>query len=160
MSSTERADALALNAAVPELTIPEDTETFLDAMPVPELASIWRILQRSSRRDQTSAAWAALMYFSRLSKRRPDRVLDLALEILRAESDKPTVMRLNDTFMPALIDAHGTEMIDRIAREASTNERFRDLLGGVRCYRAPNESKARLDAPVEQHSGEKLLKPC
>jgi hypothetical protein len=129
MSSTEHADTLSLGAAASELTTPEDTEIFLDAMPILELASMWGALQRLSRRDQTAATWAALMYFNRLSKRLPHRALDLALEVLRIESDKPAAMQLNDTFMLALIDAHGTEMIDRIAREASVNKRFRDLLG-------------------------------
>jgi hypothetical protein len=131
MGSTEDADMLAHIAAAPELATSDDPEIFLDAMPIPELASMWGTLQRLSRRDQTSATWSALMYFNRLSKRRPHRALDLALEVLRVESDKPTAMQLNDTFMLALIDAHGTEIIDRIEREASVNKRFRDLLGGV-----------------------------
>ena len=139
MSSTEDADTLALRAAAPGQTTPDDTEIFLDAMPISELASMWDTLQRLGRRDQTSATWAALMYFNHLSKRRPDRALDLALEFLRAKSDKPTAVHLNDTFMLAMIDAHGAEMIERIEREASVNKRFRDLLGGIRCYRTPDE---------------------
>jgi len=39
----------------------------------------------------------------------------------------------------ALIDAHGTEMIERIEREAPVDKHFRDLLGGIRCYRTPDE---------------------
>ncbi len=129
MSSTKTLTHSALSAAASELTTPDDTEIVLDAMPISELASMWGALQRLSRRDQTAATWAALMYFNRLSKRRPHRALDLALEVLRVESDKPAVMQLNDKFMLALIDAHGTEMIDRIEREASVNKHFRDLLG-------------------------------
>ena len=53
MGSTEDADMLALVAAAPELATPDDTEIFLDAMPIPELASMWGALQRLSRRDQT-----------------------------------------------------------------------------------------------------------
>ena len=119
MGSTEDADMLALVAAAPELATSDDIEIFLDAMPIPELASMWGALQRLSRRDQTSGTWAALMYFNRLSKRRPDRAFDLALEVLRAESDKPTVMQLNDKFMLALLYAHGAEMIDRMNRGAT-----------------------------------------
>ena len=59
-------------------------------------------LQRLSRRDQTSGAWAAIMYFDHLPHDKPDRALDLALEVLRSESDKPTVMQLNDKFMMSL----------------------------------------------------------
>ena len=56
MGSTEDADMLALIAEAPELATPDDTETFLDAMPVAELASMWGALQRLSRRDKTGAA--------------------------------------------------------------------------------------------------------
>ena len=38
MGSTEDAEMLALIAAAPELATPDDTEIFLDAMPIPELA--------------------------------------------------------------------------------------------------------------------------
>ena len=53
MGSTEDADMLALVAAAPELATSDDIEIFLDAMPIPELASMWGALQRLSRRDQT-----------------------------------------------------------------------------------------------------------
>ena len=80
MGSTEDADMLALIAAAPELATPDDTETFLYAMPVAELASMWGALQRLSRRDKTSAAWSAFLYFDHLPHKRPDRALDLALK--------------------------------------------------------------------------------
>ena len=71
------------------------------------------------------------MYFDHLPHRKPDRALELALEVLRSESDKPTVMQLNDKFMMALMYAHGAAVIDRIEREAEDNARLRWLLGGV-----------------------------
>lgn len=46
MGSTEAADMLALIAAAPELATPVDTETFLDAMPVAEIASMWGAKRR------------------------------------------------------------------------------------------------------------------
>ena len=55
MGSTRDAKVLALIAAAPELAKSDDTDAFLDAMPVPELASMWCALQRLSRRDQTPA---------------------------------------------------------------------------------------------------------
>ena len=131
MGSTEDADMLALIAAAPELATPDDTDAFLDAMPIPELASMWRALQRLNRGDQASGMWAALMYFNRLSHRRPDRARDLAREVLRAETDKPTVTPLNDQLMLALLYAHGAEMIDRIESEAEHDVRLRGLLGGT-----------------------------
>ena len=131
MGSTEEAKVLALIAAAPELGTPDDTDHFLNAMPVEDLASLWAVLQRLSRRDQTSGAWAAKLYFDHLPHRKPDRALELALEVLRSESDKPTVMQLNDKFMVALMYAHGAGVIDRIEAEAANNSRLRWLLGGI-----------------------------
>ena len=131
MKSTEDAHVLALIAAAPELGTPDDTDHFLNAMPVEDLASLWAVLQRLSRRDQTSGAWAAKLYFDHLPHRKPDRALDLALEVLRSESDKPTAMQLNDKFMLALLYVNGESVIDRIEAEAKDNERLRWLLGGI-----------------------------
>ena len=145
MVSIEDVNLLAVIAATPELASPDDTDGFLDAMPIPELASMWCALQRLSRRDQTPGAWAAKLYFDQLPHRWPDRALDLALEVLRAETDKPTVMQLNDKFMLALLYVHGVEMIDRIESEAEHNSRLRWLLGGI--YFGPDEPvKSRIDA--------------
>jgi hypothetical protein len=145
MGSTEDANALAVIAATPELATPDDTDGFLNAMPIPELASMWCALQRLSRRDQTPGAWPTKLYFDHLPHRWPDRALDLALEVLRAETDKPTVMQLNDKFMMALLYAHGAEMIDRIESEAEHNSRLQWLLGGI--HFGPDESvKSRIEA--------------
>lgn len=131
MGSTEDANVLAGIAAAPELSTPDDTDAFLNAMPVAELASMWCALQRLSRRDQTSGAWAAILYFDHLPHNRPDRAFDLALEVLRSEPDKPTVMQLNDKFMLSLIYAHGAGVIERIEAEAQHNARLRWLIGGI-----------------------------
>ncbi len=131
MDSIEEAKVLAVVAAAPELSTPDETDVFLNAMPLVELASLWCVLQRLSRRDQTGAAWAAKVYFDHLPHNNPARALDLALEVLRQETDKPTLMQLNDKFMLALLYAHGDEVIDRIAAEAKDNARLRWLLGGI-----------------------------
>ena len=131
MGSTEDADMLALIAAAPELATPDDTEVLLDAMPITELASMWGAVQRLSRRDRTGASWSAFLYFDHLPHKRPDRALDLALEVLRSEPDKPTVMQLNDKFMLSLLYAHGAAVIGRIETEAKQNARLRWLLGGM-----------------------------
>lgn len=131
MGLTEDAKLLETVAEAPQLRGPGETEIFLDAMPMAELASLWCVLQRVSRRDQTGGIWAASMYFDRLPHRKPDRALDVAIEVLRSETDKPTVMQLNDKFLPALLYAHGDEVIERIETEADANERLRWLLGGL-----------------------------
>jgi hypothetical protein len=131
MGSMKEAKALETIVAAPELATPEATEAFLNAMPVGELASIWCVVQCLSRRDQTGGAWAAIMYFDRLPHDAPDRALDLALEVLRAEADKLTVMQLNDKFMLSLIYANGDAVMERIEREAKDNAKLRWLLGGI-----------------------------
>lgn len=137
MGMTEDAKVLAMIAAAPELGTPDETDVFLNAMPIADLASMWCVLQRLSRRDQTAGAWATKLYFDHLPHAHPDRALDLALEVLRAETDKPTVMQLNDKFMLSLLYAHGAEVIGRIEAEAKGNERLRWLLGGI--YFGPGE---------------------
>ena len=145
MGPTEDADMLALIAAAPELATPDDTETFLDAMPMSELASMWGALQRLSRRDQTGAAWSAILYFDHLPHKRPDRAFDLALEVLRSEKDKPTVMQLNDKFMLSLLYANGAAVIERLETEAKRNAALRWLLGGI--HFGPDEPfKRRIEA--------------
>ena len=131
MGSTEDAEVLALIGAAPDLGTPDATDHFLNAMPVEDLASLWAVLQRLSRRDQTSGAWAAKLYFDHLPHRKPDRALDLALEVLHSETDKPAVMQLNDKYMMSLIYAQGADVIDRIEAEAKHNARLRWLLGGI-----------------------------
>jgi hypothetical protein len=131
MGSIEDTNLLAVIAAASELATPDDADSFLDAIPLPELASMWRALQRLSRSGQISGVWAVLMYFNRLSHRWPDRARGLAREVLRAEADKPAVMQLNDKLMLALHYAHGAEMIDRIESEAEHDLRLRQLLGRI-----------------------------
>jgi hypothetical protein len=145
MGSTEDAEMLALIAAAPELATPDDTETMLNAMPIPELASMWGALQRLSRRDKTGAAWSAFIYFDHLPHKQPDRAFDLVLEVLHSEADKPTVMQLNDKFMLSLLYAHGAAVIGRIEAEAKRNPALRWLLGGM--YFGPEEPfKRRIEA--------------
>ena len=81
---------------------------------------MWGALQRLSRRDQTGAAWSAFLYFDHLPHKRPDRALDLALEVLRSEPDKPTVMQLNDKFMLSLLYAHGAAVVGQIKIRSET----------------------------------------
>jgi Family of unknown function (DUF6869) len=138
MGSTEDANVLASIVAAPELASPDDTDAFLNAMPIPELASMWCALQRLSRRDQTSGIWAAILYFDHLPHNWPDRALDLALEVLRSEPDKPTVMQLNDKYMPSLMYAHGANVIGRIEAEVRQNAGLRWLIGGI--HFGPDES--------------------
>jgi hypothetical protein len=137
MGQDEDAKTLAVIAAAPELRNSEATDAFFDAMEVTELASMWCALQRLSRRDQIGGAWTAKLYFDHMPHQKPSRALDLVIDVLASEIDKPTVMQLNDKLMPALLYAHGPAMIDRIEREASESPALRWLLGGI--FVAPDE---------------------
>src|SRR5215470_14432363 len=132
MATTEDAKILAVVTSVPELAGDEEANAFFDAIPIPQLAAMWCALQRVSRRDQTGSVWAAKVYFDHLPSDQPDRALDLVLEVLAAEHDKPTVMLLNDKLMLSLMFTHGTTMIDRVEAAARDNAKLRWLLGGVR----------------------------
>jgi len=121
---------LAVIAATSELATPDHVDEFLDALPIPELASVWRALQRLGRCDQVSGVWAVLMYFNRLSHRWPDRARDLAREALGAETGEPMAIQPNDKLMLALLYAPGAEMVGRIESDAEHDVRLRQLLGG------------------------------
>lgn len=131
MGPTDDTGLLEVIAAAPQLRTPDETEAFLDSMPISELAAMWCVLQRVSRRDQVGSVWALKLYFDHLPHRRPQQALDLALKVLRTEADKPTVMQLNDKFLLSLLYARGEEVIGRIEQEAARNDRLRWLLGGV-----------------------------
>jgi len=131
MGLTDDTGLLEVIAAAPQLRTPDETEAFLDPMPISELASMWCALQRVSRRDQAGSVWALKLYFDHLPHRRPQQALDLVLEVLEVEADKPTVMQLNDKFLLSLLHAHGEAVIARIEHEAAHNDRLRWLLGGV-----------------------------
>lgn len=152
MGSTEDTGVLARIASA-EISAPEASDAFFNAIPIPELASLWGALQRLSRRDQTGSAWTAIMYFDHLPHRQPNRALDLAFEVLRSETDKLTVMQLNDKFMSALMFAHGDEVIGRIEAEAAGNARLRWLLGGL-FFGAEEPLKGRIEAIADADAWE------
>ncbi len=132
MVTAQDGKVLSVVTSVPEMTGDEEANAFFDALPMPQLATIWCALQRVSRRDQTGSVWAAKVYFDHLPHDQPDRALDLVLEVLVAETDKATVMQLNDKLMLSLMFTHGAEMIDRVEAAARNNAKLRWLLGGVR----------------------------
>lgn len=124
-------DAIAAVTSVSELKGDEDANALFDALPIPELATMWCALQRVSRRDQTGSVWAAKVYFDHLPSDRPDRAFGLVLAVLASEQDKATVMLLNDKLMLSLMFTHGAEMIDLVEVAARDNDKLRWLLGGV-----------------------------
>jgi hypothetical protein len=131
---------------VPGAETHEEQQKLFDAMPLAELADTWRALQQVGLRDKTAGTWAAFHYFDALPHHRPDRALDLILEILRRETDIPVLLQLGDKFTPALLYAHGAVLIDRLEREAAANPRLRWLLGSVIWWTEDDNLEARLAA--------------
>jgi len=125
------ADPITIASSAPELAGDDEANALFDALAISELATMWCALQRVSRRDQTGSVWAAKVYFDHLPGEQPDRALDLVIEVLATEQDKPTVMLLNDKLMLSLMFAHGPEVIDRVVAEARNNAKLRWLLGGI-----------------------------
>jgi hypothetical protein len=131
MVTAEDANVLASVTSISELPGDDEANALFDALPIPQLAMMWCALQRISRRDQTGSVWAAKVYFDHLPHDQPDRALDLVLEVLATEQDKPTVMLLNDKLMLSLMFTHGAEVIDRVEVAAHDNSKLCWLLGGV-----------------------------
>ena len=114
-------------------------------MSVQELARAWVEQYSKSDRDRDDNFFAMMDYESELREEDPEKAIDLIVEILKIETN-PVLLSL--LAAGPLEDVISMETIDRIEREAQTNKRFHDLLGGVWYYRASDELKARLDALV------------
>lgn len=115
------------------------------ALTTAELARVW-IEQKTKANKDRDRNWFALMDFERdLVEDAPDVVIDLVLAILAVETH-PAVLSL--LAAGPLEEVIGLGTIDRIEREAASNERFRDLLGGVWYWNETSELKARLDSIV------------
>jgi hypothetical protein len=130
--------------AVPGAETPEEERKLFDAMPLAELADVWRALQQVGLRDQTEGTRATFNYFDSLPHQQPERALDLILEILRRETDSATLLQLGDKFTPALLYAHGPTLIDRLERETAANPPLRWLLGSVYWWTEDDALEARL----------------
>jgi hypothetical protein len=125
---------------------PEEQRKAFDAMPVSEIAALWRALQRVGLRDKTEGTWATFHYFDSLPHEQPDRALDMLLEVLKTEPEVPVLLRLGDKFVPALMYRHGAVVMDRLEREAAGNAQLRWLLGCASYWTEDETLKARLAA--------------
>lgn len=116
-----------------------------EAMSTPQLARAWIEQYSKSDRDRDDNFFVLMDFERDLREEDPERAIDLILEILRAETNPVLLSMLA---AGPLEDVISMKTIDRIEREAAANTRFRDLLGGVWYFRAPDELKARLDALI------------
>ena len=145
MSILKEATAAA-TMPVPGAETPDEQQSIFDAIPMAELADLWRALQYAGYRDRTEGMWTTFRYFDSLPHQQPERALDLILEVLRRETDVPVLLQLGDKFTPALIYAHGEKLIGRLEREAKHNARLRWLLDCVYYWTDDEAQKMRLEA--------------
>ncbi|MCP4618036.1 MAG: hypothetical protein GY844_16585 [Bradyrhizobium sp.] len=116
-----------------------------EAMSVPQLARAWVEQYSKSDRDRDDNFFTLMDFERDLREDDPDRAIDLIIEVLRIENN-PVLLSMLAAGL--LEDVISMKTIDRIEREAAANTRFRDLLGGVWYFRAPDELKARLDTLI------------
>ncbi|RAI44398.1 DUF6869 domain-containing protein [Rhodoplanes roseus] len=122
------------------------TRVDVAALPLDALARAW-VEQHGKPEKDRDANWHALADHERdLLDRDPDRALDLVLAVLAIETDRNLLSLLAAGLLEGLI---GPDTIARVEREAATNRRFRELLGGVWYHNEPDELRARLDAIVK-----------
>ena len=134
-----RADEEAHNTPAEAIDFPRLT--------VAELARVWLDQHGKPYKDH-DANWQALCDYEReLIESDPDKVLDVILAILAIETN-PAVLGLLSAGL--LEDVISMDVIDRVEREAKSNERFRELLCGVWYSRVGEELKERLDAIVKK----------
>ncbi|ARP98349.1 DUF6869 domain-containing protein [Pseudorhodoplanes sinuspersici] len=140
----------AATMSIPAADTPDEQQKVFDAMPMAELADVWRALQGCGYRDRTEGMWAAFYYFDSLPHQNPERALDLILEVLRRETDISVLLQLGDKFTLALMNTHGEKLIGRLEREAKNNARLRWLLGSVIYWTDDEAQQARLEAIADQ----------
>lgn len=114
-----------------------------------DIARVWIAQNQCADKDRDQN-WSALRdYESELRVQDPGRALAIILEVLKIETNPNMLSYLAAGPLEDLITL---DTIGMIEAEAAENESFRQLLGGVWYYTAPDELKARLDAIVQgQH---------
>jgi hypothetical protein len=114
---------------------------------MPDLARFW-VDQHAKPEKDRDRNWHALMDYERdLIRSDPNAVIDLVVEVLKIETN-PEMLSLLAAGLVEDVIAEDT--IERIEREATANERFRHLLGGVWYANKGAALKARLDAIVKE----------
>jgi uncharacterized protein DUF6869 len=119
-----------------------------EALSTAQLARAWIEQYSKSDRDRDDNFFTLMDFERDLRDEDPDRAIDVILKILELETNPVLLSMLA---AGPLEDVISIRTIDRIEREAAANARFRDLLGGVWYFRAPDELKARLDALIGDH---------
>jgi len=111
-----------------------------------EIARIW-VKQNECPDKDRDRNWSALRdYESDLRVEDPERALAIILEVLKIETNANMLSYLAAGPLEDLITL---DTIDMIEAEARRNAGFKELLGGVWYYTAPDELKARLDAIIQ-----------
>jgi hypothetical protein len=73
----------------------------------------------------------AIRCFSRICLYDPDKAWDLILKILKEDDSQEIMNSLAAGPLENLLGKYGKELMDRVKKEAISNEKFNYLLGGV-----------------------------
>lgn len=96
------------------------------------LANAWIELQRTEPHTaQHDELFWSFDQMWELSHNEPETAWDLILTNLRTDSSSTTNENLSAGPLEDLLVYHGSQLIGRLESEASTNQPFRHLLGGV-----------------------------
>lgn len=140
-------DAMSVaTAPIPGAEPGDEVQKAFDAMPLADLAALWSALQSVGLKQQTEATWDAKLYFNRLPHDAPGRTLDVALEVLRTETDRGIRLELGRDLMTTLVHRHAATLVERLEREAADNASLRWLLGGAYWWCRDEALQARLEA--------------
>jgi hypothetical protein len=117
------------------------------SLKTPALARAWVDQHVKPYKDHDDN-WQALFDYEReLVDHDPDKALDLILDIVRIETNTSVLGLLAAGLLEDVISM---EVIDRIEREAKSNERFRELLCGAWYSHEGEQLKERLVAIVKR----------
>jgi hypothetical protein len=117
-----------------------------EALTTSELARVW-VEEKAKPSKDRDRNWSALAEFERdLLDRDPDAVLDLVLAVVAIETHPAVLSLLAAGLLEGVLSL---KLIDRIARHAAENDRFRALLGRVWSWNEPAELRTRLAAVVD-----------
>lgn len=117
-----------------------------------KLVTAWIELQKTGsdtvRHDELFWSFSQLWD---LTHDEPETAFDVILTILRIDSSSIIEENLSAGPLEDLLAHHGPAFIERIEREASRNQRFRHLLGGVWQNSITDEVWSRVQACWDRH---------
>lgn len=111
------------------------------------LVDAWIALHKlPSDAQQNSHHFWAFERVCELCEESPEECWDIILGILRKDSNAKVLSNLAAGPLEDLLVAHGAMFVEKIEQQAKTDERFRNLLGGVWQNAIPDDIWRRIKA--------------